>query len=72
MSGDETKLAGLPDVELPPILRPAPGDVLFREGNNGEDTARVNCGGNPWEFYAQGYKQAADMLAQQAFETKWS
>jgi len=49
---------------------PKAGDILFQSGNDWWHNACVNYGGHPWELYATGYKDAADILAERVFETQ--
>jgi hypothetical protein len=48
---------------------PRVGDVLFPPAD--EQPHTCNCGsGDPWRGYAEGYKQAADLLAQHVVEAQ--
>jgi hypothetical protein len=49
---------------------PKAGDKLFQSGDDWWHNACVNYGCHPWELYATGYKDAADVLAERVFETR--
>ena len=49
---------------------PTAGDVLLQEDANWENDAFLNLGGKDWESYANGYKEAADVLCQRFLENQ--
>src|SRR5207245_1195494 len=53
-----------------PMPWPRAGDVLFHSGDDWWHNACLNYGGNSWELYASGYKDAADILSERVFETR--
>lgn len=66
-SSRTTKKASSPldlDLSYNPAPWPKPNDVLFQQDTDWSHNAFLNLGGKAWGAYANGYKEAANVLVQ--------